>query len=59
MGATCSLGLCQNDKAGEENLTYDIVKKPVIITITLHNRSLSMRKRTKNFMCEQTNTLTR
>ena len=29
MGATCSLGLCQNDKAGEENLTYDIVKKPV------------------------------
>ncbi len=50
MGATCSLGLCQNDKAGEENLTYDIVKKPVIITITLHNRSLSMRKRTKNFM---------
>lgn len=38
MGATCSLGLCQNDKAGEENLTYDIVKKPVSLTLTFYNR---------------------
>ena len=24
MGATCSLGLCQNDKAGEENFAPNI-----------------------------------
>lgn len=31
MGSTCSTGLCQHDKTGEENLTYDIIKKPVYL----------------------------